>query len=94
MPGTSGLLSPFSKIKGLYFDDSKEPDNFMYEFKKDLKRILADKGVNYVDINLDNKDDFYKVMNNLADFINDDIKMYWRTANDLNITLERVEELE
>lgn len=93
-PGTSGILSPFSKIKGLYFNDENEPDNFMYEFKNDIERILKGKGINYIDIKVDNKDDYYRIMNELSDFANDSIKMYWKTDDDYTITLGNVEELD
>ena len=93
-PGTSGILSPFSKIKGLYFNDDNEPDNFMFEFKQDIERILKDKGVDYIDIKVDNKEDYYRIMNNLADFADNQIKMYWRTTDDYTITLENVEDMD
>lgn len=68
MPGTSGLLSPYSKIKGLSFDDSMEPDNFRFEFLKAVKEVLKEDGVDYIDIDFDNRDDYYSFVNNLHDF--------------------------
>lgn len=93
-PGTSGILSPFSKISGLYFNDENEPDNFMFEFKKDIERILAGKGIEYIDIKVDNKEDYFKIMNNLSTFNNEKIRMFWRTEDNYNMTLSTVEEVE
>lgn len=93
-PGTSGILSPFSKIKGLYFNDENEPDNFMFEFRNDIERILKEKGVEYIDIKVDNKEDYYRIMNNLSNFNNDKIKMFWRTEDNYAMTIAAVEELD
>lgn len=66
----------------------------MFEFKQDIERILLEKGVNYIDIKVDNKEDYFKIMNNLSDFNNNKIKMLWRTADNYNITLTAVEEID
>ena len=50
MPGTSGVLSPFGKINGLYFNDSREPDDYMYNFKQDISKIMKEDGVEYYDV--------------------------------------------
>ena len=48
MPGTSGLLTPYGKMDGLYFDDSMEPDDFIFEFRKSIEEILKNQGVSYI----------------------------------------------
>ena len=58
-PGTSGLISPYSKIKGLNFDDSMEPDDFRFNYLKSIKEILDEEGIDYVDIEFKDKDEFY-----------------------------------
>ena len=43
-PGRNGLLSPWGKIKGLYFDDSMETGNFFWNLQHDLQEYYASKG--------------------------------------------------
>ena len=57
MPGTSGVLSPFGQIEGLYFNNSSEPDDFEFNFKKDLSRVLEEEGVERIEIKADNKEE-------------------------------------
>lgn len=65
MPGTSGVLSPFGKIDGLYFDNSSEPDNFMYDLSRDIKKIMEEEGATYLEFKADNKEDFHKILNTI-----------------------------
>lgn len=64
-PGTSGVLSPFGKIDGLYFDNSSEPDDFMYDLSRDIKRIMEEEGATYLEFKADNKEDFHKILNTI-----------------------------
>lgn len=64
-PGTSGVLSPFGKIDGLYFDNSSEPDNFMYDLSRDIKKIMEEEGATYLEFKADNKEDFHKILNTI-----------------------------
>ena len=75
-PGTSGLLSPFGKINGLYFDDSEEKDDFMYEFQKDLAEIEKKNGIRYIKMDFDSSNDFYDMMMKLQKFEDEQIKIY------------------
>ena len=68
MPGTSGVLSPFGQIEGLYFNNSSEPDDFEFNFKKDLSRVLEEEGVERIEIKADNKEDYYKILDQLYEF--------------------------
>ena len=70
MPGTSGVLSPFGKINGLYFNDSREPDDYMYNFKQDISKIMKEDGVEYVEILADNKEQYYEILDKLSEFNN------------------------
>jgi HSP20 family molecular chaperone IbpA len=87
-PGTSGVLSPFSKLSGLYFNDSNEPDDFMFKFKQELKEGLKQEGVQYIDINVENKVDYYRILHELESFTNDNIKVYATSRNKFDIRLE------
>ena len=55
-PGTSGILSPFGKIEGLYFNDSREPDDYEFAFKQDIEKIMKADGVKYIEITAENKE--------------------------------------
>lgn len=75
-PGTSGLLSPFGKISGLYFDDSDEKNNFSYEFQKDLEDIEKTRGIAYIKFDFDSENDFYNAMMNMQQYVTDNVKLY------------------
>ena len=75
-PGTSGLLSPFGKIDGLYFDGSNEKDNFTYEFQKDLAEIEAKQGIQYIKIDCDSENDFYNLLMEMQKYANDNTNFY------------------
>ena len=92
-PGTSGLLSPYGKIKGLSFDDSMEPDNFRFEFIKTIKEILKEDNVEYVDLLFDNQDDYYSMVNTLHEFNEDNIHIrYVQREKDYDQVLQEEEE--
>ena len=75
-PGTSGLLSPFGKISGLYFDDSPEKDDFMFQFQKDLAEIEKEHGIAYIKLDFDSENDFYNTLMKLNDYLDDNVKLY------------------
>lgn len=75
MPGTSGLLSPFGKMDGMYFDASNEPDDFFYQLNKDLEKIYDEKGIAYIKLNFDNKDDFYNALVQMQEFTSDNVRI-------------------
>lgn len=80
-PGTSGVLSPFTKLDSFYFDKSNEPDDFRYQFRDDIKRIMEQKGVDYIDIGCENKADFYTVISTLEDMEYNNVSA-WGTSNE------------
>ncbi len=61
-PGLSGVISPFTKMEGLYFDNSDEPDDYAFELKKKIEEVWDKKGVSYIKLNFDNADDYYDAM--------------------------------
>ena len=67
MPGTSGILSPFGKIKGLYFDESKEPDDIYFQYMEDVRKISEEEGSTFIDTNITSKDDYYEYIDKLKD---------------------------
>ena len=75
-PGTSGLLSPFSDMNGLYFNPEDEVDDFEYRLPKDLERIYKEKGITYIKLDFDNKDDYYKALLEMEKMTTDGITMY------------------
>lgn len=75
-PGTSGLLSPFGGIVGMYFDDSEEKNNFMYEFQKDFEEIYKENGISYIKLDFDSENDYYNALMELQKYNTDNIKIY------------------
>ena len=59
-PGTSGVLTPFCKMDGLYFEDKPEPEEFQYEFVRDtLERFKETGEKTVVELNIKSKEEFY-----------------------------------
>lgn len=75
-PGTSGILSPFSKIKGLYFNNDGEPDFFLTEFVKDINRLIKKEGHECIEIEFETKEEYYEIMNYVEHFLDNDIVAY------------------
>lgn len=75
-PGTSGCLSPFSKIKGLYFDNSEEPNEFYYNLMLYLKEKCKKKDIKFVTCEFDTKEDFYNTLMEFQKFTNDNVHVY------------------
>ena len=43
-PGLNGSIVPFAKTKGIYFDDTPEPQNQEFEIAEELGRVKEDGG--------------------------------------------------
>jgi hypothetical protein len=91
LPGTSGVLSPFSKIQGLYFDESKEPDDFMYDFKNDMDRILSSEDVEHIQITTETKEDYYRLLDELQKFNKDSMTVYGVSKDKCTVIVENEE---
>ena len=91
-PGTSGILSPFGKIDGLYFNNSREPNDFEFNLKQDLSRIMKEEGVEYIEIECDNKEDYYKLIDKLSEFNKNCITVSGTSKNKYNVILENTTE--
>jgi len=74
-PGLSGLISPFNDMKGQYFDDSNEPDNFAYLLSKDLEEICQKEGVMYIKIDTDDEHKYYDILQTMDKYSSDNIKV-------------------
>jgi len=75
-PGTSGLLSPFSNIKSMYFNDDREPNDNYYELYKQVSELLDNEDEHVIRIHADNKEDYYQVLDKITDFYKDGINIY------------------
>lgn len=75
-PGLSGVLSPFAKIKGLYFDDKNEPSDFYYELLKDLKKIYERTGKIMIGFNFEDPEAFYRTLYELDEYTDNHVKIY------------------
>ena len=88
-PGTSGVLSPWGKMDGLYFDGSPEPDNFRFEFQKAVLAVAEKEGVEKVILNFSDKDDYYAAMNEMRNFVDERVKITSTSrADDTTIVIE------
>ena len=86
-PGTSGVLSPFTKLKSLYFNEDNEPDDFRFNFMKRIEEILDKDGVDYIGIKCDNKIDFYNLMS-MLDKSNKHVTAYGTSREEYNIVID------
>ena len=75
-PGTSGILSPFSKIDGLYFNTDGEPDSFLIDFVKDINRVLRNEAETVLAIEFETEEEYYRIMNNIEHFLDNDIRVF------------------
>lgn len=75
-PGTSGLLSPFAKIDGLYFNNEEEPDDFYFRLMKDLEKRYEDEGITFIKCDFESASDFYEALKEMEKYANDNISFY------------------
>ena len=87
-PGQNGLLSPFSDLRSLYFNDDKEPDDFIYDFRNDVARICMENGYDYIDVHCNTKDEYYSALNNMDMFTTDNISAYGVPSKEYEVVLE------
>ena len=88
LPGTSGLLSPYNKMKGLYFNDDNEPDDFLLEFKKSIKELAEKDGKYFIDISYDDRETYDEIMDKIVVFNNNKIKVFGTSINKIRISIE------
>ena len=89
-PGTSGVLTPYGEMDGLYFDACPEPDNFTFDFKESIKKIAENKNVSLITIDFDTKEDYYHAMNELRDFNDNHVRAYTTSkTGEMKIIIEK-----
>lgn len=93
-PGTSGLLSPFAKIDGLYFNSDDEPNDFLYRLNKDIERISLKDGIKYIKIDCESSNDYLNILQELAKYRNTNVGVYGTSRdNHFEIVLENETEI-
>lgn len=93
MPGTSGILSPFTDMKSLYFDSSDEPDQFIFDFMTDINKKLESEGIECVQVQFTDKDDYYRIMNHAREFSENNFKVYGVSKDSPEIIFEKEEDV-
>lgn len=87
-------MIPFGKINGLYFDDNYEPESARFQFIKDVEAILKEENTEYIGINYENEEDYYRIMEDIHNYTKN-INVYASTINDDNsiiLTMENLDE--
>lgn len=69
-------------MDGLYFDDSMEPDDRVFQLRNAIEDLAHQKGVDYIKINFENKEDFYRTANAMRNFVDENIKVYMSSKDD------------
>lgn len=94
-PGTSGLLSPFSSIKSMYFNDEEEISSFLYDLNNELTKIAEDSNTEYVTIKCDNQTDYYNILYKLRHVVSDTTTVYGTSkAGTFDIMLEKEHDMD
>jgi hypothetical protein len=70
-PGTSGLLTPFCKTSGLFFNPDFEPEDFKWSFEKDVTNFRKNNtdGL-FIDLSCDNISDYFSMQDLFRENIN------------------------
>lgn len=66
----------------------------MYDLNQDISRILKEEGVEYIQINCESKDDYYRIIDSLVEYNKDAIKVSGTSKQELNIIIESTEEVD
>ena len=75
-PGTSGIISPFSNIDGLYFNSDDEPDEVYFEMIKDIEKRVTEEGKTFIKCDFESANDYYHMLDILKDYTDDNISIY------------------
>ena len=75
-------------MKGLYFNDDNEPDDFLLEFKKSIKELVETDGKYYIDISYDDRETYDEIMDKIVVFNNNKIKVFGTSINKIRISIE------
>lgn len=64
-PGATGLLSPFNKLDGVYFDSTPDPDNFQLDFSEDMRQYMEKRGKFYISPRAFTEEEYHEIKNRL-----------------------------
>lgn len=62
-------------MTSFYFDNSEEPDDFLFKLNNDLENICTEKGVNFIKLDFEDKDDYYNTLIAMQKFTSDNIRV-------------------
>lgn len=83
------MLTAYSKMDGLYFDDSMEPDDSIFDLKRAIEKVAEQKEVSFIKIDFEKKEDYYEAMNLLRNFNNEQIHVHSTSRDDdLSVVIE------
>lgn len=69
-----------------------EPDTFRFNYINAVKEVLNEEDVDYVDMEFQNVDEYYNILNSINDFNNENIKVsFVKRKKDFD-TIEELEE--
>lgn len=86
--GRSGLLSPFSKMDSLYFDNSLYENEMHYKISNILDEMGNNGEYDELCIKCDNCDEFNEILDKLYHMKNDSIKFYGTTRDPYEIIID------
>lgn len=76
-------------MDGLYFDDSMEPDDSIFDLKRAIEKVAAQKEVSFIKIEFEKKEDYYDAMNLLRNFNDEQIHVHSTSReDDLSVIVE------
>lgn len=87
-PGTSFVMSPFCEIDGLYFDLESEPDEFIYNYRKDIEEHLKQNGSIILPIECNTKEEYYGILNKANHITKTQIKIESIPKNTINAIVD------
>jgi hypothetical protein len=66
----------------------------MYSFKNDVANIMKNENVQYIEIHADNKEDYYRIIDELTEFTDNSITISGTSKDPLNVIIEKPVELD
>ena len=88
-PGTSGVLTPFNSMTSLYFSDTPEPNDCIFQLHQAVEEMLKRDGIESITIHASDKETYYKMLNKIQAFNRDNLKVYASVAED-SVMIDKV----